>query len=52
MADDMGRMAQQMLMQEGELLEEFRAAAATCVRRHALDDGEAQMFLQMIGLAP
>jgi len=43
-------MAQQVLMQEGEYLEEVRAVAVTCVRRHAVDEAEEQLFLDMLGL--
>jgi len=42
-------MAQQVLEQEGELLEEFRAGATTCVHRHALDEAEELLFLDMLG---
>jgi len=44
-------MAQQVLAQEGDQLEEVRAVAVTCVRRHAVDEAEELLFLRMLGLA-
>ena len=51
MSDDVGRMGQQVLEQEGEQLEGVRARATTYVRSRAVDETEAQMFLDMLGLA-
>ena len=51
MSNDMGRMAQQVLAREGEHLEEYRVGATTCVRRHAVDEAEVQLFLEMLGLS-
>jgi hypothetical protein len=47
----MGRMTQQVLEWEGKHLRETQAEAATYVRSHAVDKLEAQMFLDMLGLA-
>jgi len=44
-------MAQAVLEHEGEVLEEYRRSAATCVRRHAVDEAEEQVFLEMLGLS-
>jgi hypothetical protein len=44
-------MDQQVLEPEGELLEEYRAGAATYVRSRAVDELEAQLFLDMLGLS-
>jgi hypothetical protein len=43
-------MAQQVLAQEGEQLQEARAQAATYVRSHAVDEAEELLFLDMLGL--
>jgi len=51
MSNDMGRMTQQVLEQEGEQLEGLRARAATYVRSRAVDEVEALLFLDMLGLA-
>jgi len=51
MSNEMGGMAQAMLEQEGEILEEYRRSATTCVRRHAVDEAEAQLFFEMLGLS-
>ena len=51
MSNDMGRMTQQVLEQEGEQLEGLRAQAATYVRSRAVDEVEALLFLDMLGLA-
>jgi hypothetical protein len=40
-----------VIEQEGIQLEEVRAAAVTCVRRHAVDETEELLFLRMLGLA-
>jgi len=51
MSNEMGGMAQAVLQQEGEILEEYRAGATTCVHRHAADEAEVQLFLDMLGLS-
>jgi hypothetical protein len=51
MSDDVGRMGQQVLAQEGEQLEGVRVQAATYVRSRAVDEVEAQTFLDMLGLS-
>ena len=52
MSNDVGRMDQQVLVQEGEYLDEgLRAGAATCVARNAFDEVEELLFLDMLGLA-
>jgi hypothetical protein len=45
------KMNQQVLEQESEHLEELQAQAVTYVRSHAVDEVEAQTFLDMLGLA-
>ena len=51
MSNDVGRMDQQVLVQEGDQLEELRARAATYVRSRAADEAEAQIFLDMLGIS-
>jgi hypothetical protein len=49
---DIDRRAQQMILaRESEYLEGVRAQAATYVRSRAVDEAEAQVFLDMLGLA-
>jgi hypothetical protein len=48
---DMERRARQVVLaQEGDQLEELRAQAATYVRSRAVDEAEAQTFLDMLGI--
>lgn len=49
---DMDRSARQVVLaQEDEYLEGVRAQAATYVCSRAVDETEAQIFLDMLGLA-
>jgi hypothetical protein len=50
MSNEMGRMAQQVLEQEGELLEAHRAGATTRVAEYAVDEAEELLFLDMLGI--
>jgi hypothetical protein len=50
MYDIDARDSQIVLAQEDEYLEEVRARAATYVRSRAVDEVEAQTFLDMLGI--
>ena len=48
---DMDRRARQMVLAQDDQLEELRAQAATYVRSRAVDEVEAQVFLDMLGIS-